>query len=310
MAPCSSIHTPSDYPGRSGAHLADRPGHRLPSLAKFLAQSTRTSPPIFIWTIWGNGHFHHLPNHLLELCVARTINNAFYNELGSDWLHRTDHPIALLRAENSVRNPWILQVLNGKFKSFLDVGCGGGLLANFMAQNGYKTTGIDLSESSLAIAKKTDQTGTVNYLAANATSLPFLNHSFDAVAAMDLLEHVEDPASVIREASRVLKPGGLFFFHTFNRNILSYLLVIQGVERIVPNAPKNMHVYPLFIKPKELISHCKNANLKVVDLRGLTPQIFSKAALKIAITRNVPPDFKFSFSKSLLTGYCGYAIKE
>jgi 2-polyprenyl-6-hydroxyphenyl methylase/3-demethylubiquinone-9 3-methyltransferase len=243
------------------------------------------------------------------------INNEFYNELGTDWLDRFDHPIALLRAENAVRAPWIASELQqrlgrlGKNPSFLDVGCGAGLLTNYLSKLGIPTSGIDLSESSLQVARQTDVTAKVDYRVANAYSLPYETASFNAVSALDILEHVEEPHLLIAEASRVLKPGGLFFFHTFNRNFLSYLLVIKGVDWFIRNAPKNMHVYPLFIKPKELEEQLNFHNLKAVCWRGLAPNIFRSSSLKMVFTRKVPADFSFRFCKSLKIGYCGIAIK-
>jgi len=242
----------------------------------------------------------------------RTINNTFYDQLGDEWLGRSDHPIALLRAENKVRIPWICDEIKKEFSlaDVLDIGCGGGLLTNALALEGHRVTGVDLSQSSLDVAKKSDTTASVRYLNANGYSLPFTPSSFDAVCAMDVLEHVEEPHLLIAEASRVLRPGGLFFFHTFNRNLLSYILVIKGVEWAVSNTPPNMHVYPLFIKPSELKQICWEEGLRIFQWRGFEPKIFSLATLKMLVTRKVPPSFGFRFSKSLATGYCGIAKKE
>ncbi len=241
------------------------------------------------------------------------INNDFYDTLGNEWLDRFDHPIALLRAENAIRAPWIgleLEERLGKNLTFLDIGCGGGFLTNHLAKLGHKVTGIDLSESSLDVARRTDPTASVQYIPANAYSLPFERASFDAVSALDILEHVEEPGLLIAEASRVLKPGGLFFFHTFNRNWLSYLLVIKGVDWCIRNAPKNMHVYPLFIKPKELKEHLEFYDLQPISWRGLSPNIFRPSSVKMLFTRRVPPDFSFRFTNSLAVGYCGIAERK
>lgn len=242
------------------------------------------------------------------------INNDFYDTLHDDWYSASDHPIALLRAENAVRVPWIIQEIREKIKGktvdLLDVGCGGGFLTNALALEGHNVTGIDLSPSSLEIAKKYDRTGKVRYLEADAYTLPFENESFDVVCAMDILEHVTEPERLIREASRLLRPGGLFFFHTFNRNPLSYLLIIKGVDWFVPNAPKNMHVYPLFIKPQELTQLIHNHGLKDEKLLGFVPDFLTGSFWKLLVTRRVPADFKFKFCRDLTTGYCGFAIKQ
>ncbi|MES2273539.1 MAG: bifunctional 2-polyprenyl-6-hydroxyphenol methylase/3-demethylubiquinol 3-O-methyltransferase UbiG, partial [Chlamydiota bacterium] len=194
------------------------------------------------------------------------INNAFYEELEEQWYGASDHPIALLRAENAVRTPWIIREIEqrlGKKRRVLDIGCGAGLLTNALAKEGHQVCGIDLSKTSLEVAMRHDETKRVSYEVANAYALPYPDGHFDAVSAMDVLEHVEMPARLIQEASRVLKPGGLFFFHTFNRNPLSYLVIIKGVEWCVRNTPKNMHVYSLFIKPKELEMLCQRQSLSV-----------------------------------------------
>ncbi len=242
---------------------------------------------------------------------TKTINNAFYDHLQDDWYTALNHPIALLRAENKVRNPWIAKEIQkrfGKTISLLDVGCGGGLLTNALALDGHTVSGIDLSEQSIKIAKEKDTTKRVHYEVANAYKLPFPDQSFDVVTAMDILEHVENPSLLIKEASRVLKPSGLFFFHTFNRNPLSYIVIIKGVDWCVQNTPKNMHVYPLFIKPKELSTICAKHRLHVENMIGLRPKL-TLPFFKMLLTRKVPHDFSFCFSKNLSTGYCGLANK-
>lgn len=240
------------------------------------------------------------------------INNAFYDDLNDKWYTALNHPVALLRAENEVRAPWVLKTIQaqiGKRAKVLDVGCGAGFLSNALASSDFEVTGVDISKSSLEVAQRHDVSGKAIYLEANAYNLPFENESFDVVCAMDILEHVEKPARLIKEASRVLRPGGLFFFHTFNRNLFSYLLVIKGVDWFVKNAPENMHVYELFITPDELNAMCTKYDLKVEDLRGFSPDMFSKGFWKLPLTRTIAPDFKFHFSKSTATGYCGFARK-
>lgn len=239
---------------------------------------------------------------------SQTINNAFYEDLGDLWYTAFNHPVALLRAENAVRIPWILSEIGTSPRSVLDIGCGAGLLTNALSSVGHETTGIDLSTSSLETARRHDKTQKVHYLEANAYSLPFKDASFDVCCAMDVLEHVEDPGLLIAEASRVLKPNGLFFFHTFNRNPLSYFLIIKGVDWFVQNAPKNMHVYPLFIKPRELEELFQIYKLRSLKWVGLRPA-FTRAFLQLLLTRKVPKNFSFRFSNSLATGYCGLAQK-
>lgn len=241
------------------------------------------------------------------------INNEFYDDLQDKWYTSWDHPIALLRAENAIRIPWIISEINnriGKSAKILDIGCGGGFLTNALAKEGHQVVGIDISLTSLETAKQHDMTKQVQYLQADAYALPFTDESFDVVCAMDILEHVESPQKLIAQAARVLHPSGLFFFHTFNRNLLSYFLVIKGVEWFVKNAPPHMHVYELFIKPKELEQICLNNHLQVDKLIGFVPHIFSKALWKLITRRSISKDFSFKFTKSLSTGYCGISIKE
>ena len=242
---------------------------------------------------------------------SQTINNQFYDDLGEDWFNRYDHPIALLRAENELRIPWIKEEVKRHFSSatLLDIGCGAGILTNALSIEGHKVVGIDRSAPSLQIAKNSDQTKRVSYLEADATSLPFAASTFDVVTALDVLEHVEDPSSLIREASRVLKPEGLFFFHTFNRNFLSYLVIIKGVEWFVKNTPASMHCFNLFITPEELASFCGREHLEIRTWRGMRPKI-SPPFFKMLATRKVPNNLAFCFTSSLRTGYCGMAIKK
>lgn len=242
------------------------------------------------------------------------VDNTIYAALGERWYTAQDDPIALLRAENRARTPWMLQLMRhhpeeGALR-ILDVGCGAGFLSNALAAHGLEVTGIDASEEALAVARTRDRTGRVDYRAGDAGNLPFGSVSFDAVCAMDLLEHVENPDRVIREASRVLRPGGLFFFHTFNRNPLSWLIVIKGVECFVRNTPPNLHVLGLFLRPAEIRELCRSAGLAPIELRGLRPEILNRAFWKMILSGRVGPEFRFRFSRSLLTGYCGAAVRS
>jgi 2-polyprenyl-6-hydroxyphenyl methylase / 3-demethylubiquinone-9 3-methyltransferase len=242
----------------------------------------------------------------------KLINNQFYDDLHDNWYLSNNHPVALLRAENNLRNPWIKNEIKKHFPhkcKILDIGCGAGILTNFLALDEHDITGIDISEKSLTIAEKFDTTKKVKYLKANAYNIPLENHTFDVICAMDVLEHIENPAKLIQEASRLLKHGGLFFFHTFTKNILSYLLVIKCVEWFIPNTPKNMHVYNLFIKPKELKKMCYNSGLTILSLKGFQPKISSLKLLKMVLKKELKDDFPFIFKKKIKTGYCGFAMK-
>lgn len=247
------------------------------------------------------------------LSTKTSVNNDYYHHLGKDWLTATDDPIALLRAESKLKNPWVLQTIEAELgksqKQVLDIGCGAGFLSNALAKHGHIVDGIDMSNESLAVAKKSDSTNTANYQYANAYSLPFEDESFDVVCAMDFLEHVEDPAKVVAEASRVLRPGGIFFFHTFSKNILAYLVIIKLVEWFLPKTPKHLHILRLFISPKELNKMIVLANMKTKHMMGIRPQFGKLSFWKSLVNRNIHNDFSFTFSKSTLLSYVGFAQK-
>ena len=240
------------------------------------------------------------------------VNNRVYESLGERWYRADDDPIAPLRAESKLRNPWIAERLARSFPSgadLLDIGCGGGFLSNYLAARGHRVVGLDASRDALAVARLYDESGLVRYEQADALNLPFANGSFDAVCAMDFLEHVENPERVIEEAARVLRPRGVFFFHTFNRSFLSWLIVIKGVEWFVRNTPRNLHVLRLFSKPAEVRAACEKHGLCAVELRGVRPA-FGVGFWKMLLTRRVPADFRFKFTSSVGLGFSGVASKR
>jgi 2-polyprenyl-6-hydroxyphenyl methylase / 3-demethylubiquinone-9 3-methyltransferase len=240
---------------------------------------------------------------------TRTVNNAIYAELGNRWYDASDDPVALLRAEAGLRNPWIVDQIGPEPCSVLDMGCGAGYLANELAGRGHRVTGIDLAAQALEVAAAHDATETVAYRIGDATALDFPSASFDAVCATDILEHVEEPARVVAEAARLLRPGGKFFFHTFNRTRVAWLIVIKGVEWFVKNTPRDMHILRLFIKPAELAAMCRAHGLEPVILRGLRPRV-DRAFFRMLATGRVGRDFRFVFTDSLRTGYTGFARRR
>ncbi|MES2527223.1 MAG: bifunctional 2-polyprenyl-6-hydroxyphenol methylase/3-demethylubiquinol 3-O-methyltransferase UbiG [Bdellovibrionota bacterium] len=235
------------------------------------------------------------------------INNSIYETLGERWYEAWDDPVALLRAESKIKHQWILERIEGKAE-VLDVGCGAGFLANEFADKGFAVTGVDLSGESLKVAQNYDKTGSVKYLEADALHLPFPDQSFDVVTCMDFLEHVENPEKYIKEISRVLRPQGLFFFHTFNRNPISWLFIIKSVEWLVKNTPKHMHVIQLFIKPSELSNFCRKAGMETIEMTGIRP-VFRSIPLKSVFSGVVPRSFRFQLTRSLLLSYMGFARK-
>lgn len=157
-------------------------------------------------------------------------------------------------------------------KRVLDVGCGGGLLAEAMADLGAEVTGIDLAEANLDVARlhALDSGVRVDYrhlsVEALAAEAP---ESFDVVTCMELLEHVPDPGSVIRACARLVRPGGDVVLSTLNRNPKSYLFAILGAEYLLGMLPRGTHDYARFIRPSELEAWCREADLVVTDLTGL-----------------------------------------
>lgn len=246
--------------------------------------------------------------------VAEKVNNTIYESYGHKWYTADDDPIALLRHESKAKSPWVINKIKMHFEvssstKVLDVGCGGGFLSNELAKAGFNVTGTDIAEDSIKVAALYDTTKSVKYIAADAYHLPFDDNSFDVLTAMDFLEHVEDPQGVIKEFSRVLKPGGIFIFHTFNRNILAYIVIIKFVEWFVKNTPKNMHILRLFITPKELQNYCLNANMQSQEMIGIKP-VFSTIPIKNFFTGVVTPNMKFELTSNTMLSYMGYAKKN
>jgi 2-polyprenyl-6-hydroxyphenyl methylase/3-demethylubiquinone-9 3-methyltransferase len=242
------------------------------------------------------------------------VNNELYFSMGEKWYHGDDHPVALLRQESKIKVDWILDLLEArgqtpKSTKILDIGCGAGFAANALALNGYALTGLDCAADALAVATKYDSTQSVSYVQGDALSLPFADNEYDVVISLDFLEHVDQPTLAVREAGRVLRPGGIYIFHTFNRNPLARLVVIKGVEWFVKYNPHHLQVYSLFIKPSELANICVAVGMSPVAWSGLRPQL-NGAMLQMLWTGRVPADFAFRRTKSLGISYMGAAEKN
>ncbi len=178
-----------------------------------------------------------------------------------------------LHAINPLRLNWIQQHTKIEGKKVLDVGCGGGILTESLAQSGAQAKGIDLSEKALKVADlhSLESGVTVQYEYISAEDLAAKEPAqYDVVTCMEMLEHVPDPLSIIKACASLVKPGGKVFFSTLNRNPKSYLLAVIGAEYILRMLPKGTHDYKKFIKPSELNGFLREAGLEMNEIMGLT----------------------------------------
>ncbi|KAF7597670.1 MAG: bifunctional 3-demethylubiquinol 3-O-methyltransferase/2-polyprenyl-6-hydroxyphenol methylase [Candidatus Dactylopiibacterium carminicum] len=207
-----------------------------------------------------------------------TTDNADARELAkfSDLAHRWWDPHAEFRPLheiNPLRVDWIASHTRLVGGRVLDVGCGGGILAEGLAERGAEVTGIDLSDKALAVARlhllESGQRVDYHKIAVE-TLAEEAPGSFDVVTCMEMLEHVPDPASVVRACATLVKPGGQVFLSTLNRNPKSYLFAVIGAEYILSLLPRGTHEYARFLKPSELSRFVRDAGLDVEELIGLS----------------------------------------
>jgi 2-polyprenyl-6-hydroxyphenyl methylase/3-demethylubiquinone-9 3-methyltransferase len=170
---------------------------------------------------------------------------------------------------NPLRLDWIAAHAQLEGASVLDVGCGGGILAEAMARRGARVTGIDLSEKALRVAELHLLESQLDVRYEKSTVEDFTGE-FDVVTCMELLEHVPDPASMVAACARLVRPGGRVFFSTINRNPKSYLFAVVGAEYVLGLLPKGTHDYLRFIKPSELARWTRAAGLRTDELIGMT----------------------------------------
>lgn len=178
-----------------------------------------------------------------------------------------------LHAINPLRLDWIKELTGGiAGKNVIDIGCGGGILAESMAVAGATVTGIDLAEKSLKVAKLHGlESGVpVTYRNISAEDMAAEHPGqFEIVTCMEMLEHVPDPGSIVRACSTLVKPGGWVFFSTINRNPKSFMFAIVGAEYILRLLPRGTHSWKNFIRPSELATSTRDAGLEPVDMRGM-----------------------------------------
>ncbi len=206
------------------------------------------------------------------------MTNADPHELRkfSELAHRWWDPNAEfkpLHELNPVRLGWIDAHAHLPGKRVLDIGCGGGILSESMAGLGAQVKGIDLSNEALGVADlhSLESGITVEYEEIAAEALAAREPaSYDVVTCMEMLEHVPDPAAIVKACATLVKPGGWVFFSTLNRNAKSYLLAVIGAEYIAQMLPKGTHDYARFIRPSELAGFARAAGLRAVEVKGIT----------------------------------------
>jgi 2-polyprenyl-6-hydroxyphenyl methylase / 3-demethylubiquinone-9 3-methyltransferase len=205
---------------------------------------------------------------------------AKFGKLAHHWWDPDSEMFGALHRINPLRLGWIDRLAGGfAGKRVLDVGCGGGILAESMAAQGGKVLGIDLSDKALGVAKlhKIESGTTVDYRLVAAEDLASeMPGSFDVVTCMEMLEHVPTPASVIAACAVLAKPGGLVVFSTINRNPKSYLFAIIGAEYVLKLLPRGTHDWARFLKPAEVAALARAARLDLVEIIGLTYNPLSK----------------------------------
>ena len=194
-----------------------------------------------------------------------------FEELASRWWDK-DSEFKPLHDINPLRANWIDKLSPVAEKKVLDVGCGGGILAEALAQRGAMVTGIDMGDAPLGVAKLHQLESGLSIDYHKSTAEDFAKdheNAFDVVTCLEMLEHVPDPSSVVSACAKMVKPGGHVFFSTINRNPKAFLFAIIGAEYILRLLPRGTHEYAKFIRPSELVNWSREANLQVNQMTGL-----------------------------------------
>jgi 2-polyprenyl-6-hydroxyphenyl methylase/3-demethylubiquinone-9 3-methyltransferase len=242
------------------------------------------------------------------------VNNAFYDGLGDRWFEGDDHAIALLRREGLLKTAYVREVFDrhgiGPGARVLDVACGAGLISLPLADAGYRVEGVDLAEGALEAARQRTPPGAdATFRRGDALALDAEAGTYDAVLLLDMLEHVERPERALAEAARVVRPGGLVLFSTFNRTPLAWLVAVHGFRFVVRDVPERVHVWRLFIAPDTLGEYAEAAGLRVEEVRGMRPAL-NGGLVRSVLRRRLDPDFRFTYGASLAVGYLGTAVRE
>lgn len=204
----------------------------------------------------------------------QTFDLASYDWWNPEGLFKTLHHI------NPVRLQFITDATHLNHKTVLDVGCGGGILTESLATQGAQVTGIDLSEKALIAAREHAIQKNIDIHYQQSTVEDFAQshaQSFDIITCMELLEHVPDPASVVRACAQLLKPDGEIFFSTINRTLKAYAFAILGAEYLLKLLPKGLHTYDKFIRPSELAAWLRQSDLALLRVAGLSYNPITRA---------------------------------
>ena len=199
---------------------------------------------------------------------------------------------------NPLRMNYISQKLNLAGKTVVDIGCGGGILAEAMAHHGATVTAIDLADASLAVAKlhQLESKLAINYRKISAEQLAAAEPGkYDVVTCLEMLEHVPAPAAVVQACHDLVKPGGTIFFSTINRKPKSYVFAILGAEYILKLLPRGTHDYGRFIKPSELAAWCRDAQLQLQDQKGMGYNLLTK---KYSMQQNLDVNYIATYSRA------------
>ncbi|MBC7395329.1 MAG: bifunctional 2-polyprenyl-6-hydroxyphenol methylase/3-demethylubiquinol 3-O-methyltransferase UbiG [Variovorax sp.] len=209
---------------------------------------------------------------MTETVNADPAELAKFSELAHRWWD-LESEFKPLHEINPLRLEWIDAIVPVGGKRVLDVGCGGGILADSMARKGADVLGVDLAEKALKVAQlHALEAGTrsVQYREVSAEALAAEQPgAFDVVTCMEMLEHVPEPGSVVQACANLVKPGGWVFFSTINRNPKSFLFAIVGAEYLLGLLPRGTHEYQKMIRPSELAAHCRAAGLDLRQTRGM-----------------------------------------
>jgi 2-polyprenyl-6-hydroxyphenyl methylase/3-demethylubiquinone-9 3-methyltransferase len=219
----------------------------------------------------------------------------------SDLAHRwwdSESEFGPLHQINPLRLDWIQALAPLANKAVLDVGCGGGILSESMARKDAQVTGIDLSIKALRVAQlHALETGTVNvnYREVSAEALALEQPAgFDIVTCMEMLEHVPNPASVVKACSELVKPGGWVFFSTINRSPKSFLFAIVAAEYLLQMIAKGTHEYAKLIRPSELAGYCRSADLELIHTKGLE---YNPLTRRYWLSQNTSVNYMFATRK-------------